>query len=178
MRQTAQYPCAALRLHVLDSARRLSTAQCGGDDDTPFMALPIFPNRNFRHATVFGNTEAGIEKPQDLVGKTLGEFALFGHDAGVWPKGILSDEYGVTVDRCRRVIGGTDHPLPAFDRTGAAVRSRQISTGTTDSTDSTDMTESRSRTGDPDRAERAAMGSVIRFHFRGNNNASLHPEPA
>lgn len=38
-----------------------------------------------------------------------------GHDAGVWPKGILSDEYGVTVDQCRWVIGGTDHPIPAFD---------------------------------------------------------------
>src|SRR5581483_8043509 len=84
-------------------------------DDAPFLALPIFPNRNFRHSAVFVNTAAGIEKPQDLAGKTIGEFALFGHDAGVWPKGILSDEYGVTVDQCRWVIGGTDHPIPAFD---------------------------------------------------------------
>jgi 4,5-dihydroxyphthalate decarboxylase len=84
-------------------------------EDAPFLALPVFPNRNFRHSAVFVNTEAGIEKPQDLAGKTIGEFALFGHDAGVWPKGILSDEYGVTVDQCRWVIGGTDHPIPAFD---------------------------------------------------------------
>ncbi|MBO4254231.1 4,5-dihydroxyphthalate decarboxylase [Streptomyces griseorubiginosus] len=84
-------------------------------DDAPFMALPIFPNRNFRHSAVFVNTEAGIDKPQDLAGKTLGEFALFGHDAGVWAKGILSDEYGVGVEQCRWVIGGTNHPLPAFD---------------------------------------------------------------
>ena len=83
--------------------------------DAPFMALPIFPNRNFRHSAIFVNTAAGIEKPQDLAGKTIGEFALFGHDAGVWPKGILSDEYGVTVEQCRWVIGGTDHPIPAFD---------------------------------------------------------------
>ena len=84
-------------------------------DDAPFLALPIFPNRNFRHSAVFVNTAAGIEKPQDLAGKTIGEFALFGHDAGVWPKGILSDEYGVTVQQCRWVIGGTNHPIPAFD---------------------------------------------------------------
>ncbi|MBS2531229.1 4,5-dihydroxyphthalate decarboxylase [Catenulispora sp. NF23] len=83
-------------------------------EDAPFMALPIFPNRNFRHSAIFVNTAAGIEKPEDLAGKTIGEFALFGHDAGVWPKGILSDEYGVTVDQCRWVIGGTDHPIPAF----------------------------------------------------------------
>jgi ABC-type nitrate/sulfonate/bicarbonate transport system substrate-binding protein len=85
------------------------------DRDAPFVALPVFPNRNFRHSAIFVNTEAGIEKPQDLAGKTVGEFALFGHDAGVWPKGILSDEYGVTVDQCSWVIGGTDHPIPAFD---------------------------------------------------------------
>ena len=84
-------------------------------EDAPFMALPIFPNRNFRHSAVFVNTAAGIDKPQDLAGKTIGEFALFGHDAGVWPKGILADEYGVTVDQCRWVIGGTDHPIPSLD---------------------------------------------------------------
>lgn len=83
-------------------------------EDSPFLALPIFPNRNFRHSSVFVNTAAGIEKPQDLVGKTIGEFAMFGHDPGVWMKGIFSDEYGVTPDQSRWVIGGTDHPLPAF----------------------------------------------------------------
>ncbi|MFK0143384.1 substrate-binding domain-containing protein [Streptomyces murinus] len=84
-------------------------------EDSPFLALPIFPNRNFRHSSVFVNTAAGIEKPQDLVGKTIGEFAMFGHDPGVWMKGIFSDEYGLTPDQSRWVIGGTDHPLPAFD---------------------------------------------------------------
>ncbi|GAA4547956.1 substrate-binding domain-containing protein [Amycolatopsis samaneae] len=84
-------------------------------EDSPFLALPIFPNRNFRHSAVFVNTAAGIEKPQDLAGRTIGEFAMFGHDPGVWIKGIFSDEYGLTPDRSRWVIGGTDHPIPAFD---------------------------------------------------------------
>ncbi|MFF4188866.1 4,5-dihydroxyphthalate decarboxylase [Streptomyces sp. NPDC001691] len=84
-------------------------------DDSPFLALPVFPNRNFRHSSVFVNTAAGIEDPQDLAGKTIGEFALFGHDPGVWMKGIFSDEYGLTPDQSRWVIGGTDHPIPAFD---------------------------------------------------------------
>ncbi|GAA4510898.1 4,5-dihydroxyphthalate decarboxylase [Actinoallomurus oryzae] len=84
-------------------------------EDSPFLALPIFPNRNFRHSSVFVNTAAGIERPQDLAGKTIGEFALFGHDPGVWIKGILADEYGVTPDQCHWVIGGTDRPIPAFD---------------------------------------------------------------
>lgn len=84
-------------------------------EDSPFLALPIFPNRNFRHSSVFVNTAAGIEKPQDLQGRTIGEFAMFGHDAGVWIKGIFSDEYGLTPDQSRWVIGGTDHPIPPFD---------------------------------------------------------------
>jgi 4,5-dihydroxyphthalate decarboxylase len=84
------------------------------DDRAPFRALPIFPNRNFRHSAIYINTRSGIEKPADLAGKTVGEFALYGHDAGIWPKGILSDEYGLTPDQCRWVIGGTDHPIPPF----------------------------------------------------------------
>ncbi|MFF7604503.1 4,5-dihydroxyphthalate decarboxylase [Streptomyces parvulus] len=84
-------------------------------DESPFLALPVFPNRNFRHSSVFVNTAAGIEKPQDLAGRTIGEFAMFGHDPGVWIKGIFSDEFGLTPDRSRWVVGGTDHPVPAFD---------------------------------------------------------------
>jgi hypothetical protein len=84
-------------------------------EDAPFLALPVFPNRNFRHSAIFVNAASGIEKPQDLAGKTVGEFALYGHDAGVWPKGILADDYGVTPEQCRWIIGGTNHPIPSFD---------------------------------------------------------------
>ncbi|MEW2515363.1 4,5-dihydroxyphthalate decarboxylase [Streptomyces sp. NPDC046870] len=84
-------------------------------DDAPFLALPILPNRNFRHSAIFVNTTSGIVKPRDLAGRTVGEFALYGHDAGIWSKGILADEYGVTPDQCRWVVGGTNHPIPAFD---------------------------------------------------------------
>ncbi|WP_030897847.1 ABC transporter substrate-binding protein [Streptomyces sp. NRRL F-5126] len=84
-------------------------------DDSPFLALPIFPNRNFRHSALFVNADSGIEKPEDLAGRTVGEFGMWGHDPGVWMKGVLADEYGVTPDRMRWVIGGTNHPIPAFD---------------------------------------------------------------
>lgn len=84
-------------------------------DDPPFIAIPVFPNRVFRHSAIYINTSSGIEKPQDLVGKTIGEFAVYGHDAGVWPKGILSDEYGVKPDQCRWIVGGLDWPLAPID---------------------------------------------------------------
>lgn len=84
-------------------------------DNPPFIAIPVFPNRVFRHAAIYINKDSGIKKPQDLAGKTVGEFGVYGHDAGVWPKGILADDYGVTPDQCRWVIGATDWYMPPFD---------------------------------------------------------------
>jgi len=85
------------------------------DADDSLVAIPIFPNRAFRHSAIYINTTKGIAKPEDLAGKTIGELALYGHDAGVIPKGILSDEYGVQPNRCRWVVGGIDFPLNPLD---------------------------------------------------------------
>lgn len=84
-------------------------------EESSLLALPIFPPRHFLHSAIFINVNAGIEQPQDLVGKTVGEFALYGHDAGMWPRGILSDEYGVRPEQCSWVIGGTNYPIPSPD---------------------------------------------------------------
>ncbi|GAA4910438.1 4,5-dihydroxyphthalate decarboxylase [Actinomycetospora succinea] len=83
--------------------------------DPPFVALPVFPARHFRHSAIWVSTASGIEKPQDLAGRTVGEFAVYGTDPGVWLKGILAEEHGVTPDRCRWVVGGVDAPMPPFD---------------------------------------------------------------
>jgi hypothetical protein len=79
--------------------------------DPPFVAIPVFPARQFRHAAIFVNTASGIEKPEDLAGATIGEFGTYGHDVGVVAKGILADDHGVTPQQCRWVIGGADTPL-------------------------------------------------------------------
>ncbi|MDT8912656.1 4,5-dihydroxyphthalate decarboxylase [Amycolatopsis sp. PS_44_ISF1] len=82
--------------------------------ESPFLALPVFPNRHFRHSALFVDDRSGITRPEDLVGRTVGEFALWGHDPGVWMKGVLAEEHGVTPERMSWVIGGTEHPLPPF----------------------------------------------------------------
>lgn len=84
-------------------------------EDPPFIALPVFLGRQFRHSAIFVNTSSGIDSPYDLAGKTVGEFATYGHDAGVNAKGMLSDEFGVTADQCRWIIGGFDWPMAPFD---------------------------------------------------------------
>ena len=74
-----------------------------------FIAIPVFPSRFFRMSTVFINTEAGISVPKDLVGKRIGvpEYQM---TAGVWIRGILSDEYGVPCDRVHYFQGGAEEP--------------------------------------------------------------------
>ena len=84
-------------------------------EEPPFLAIPVFPNRCFRHSAIYVNVSSGIRKPEDLIGKKIGELAMYGHDAGVWPKGILSDDYGVTFDHCQWFIGGLDWPLKPID---------------------------------------------------------------
>ncbi len=83
-------------------------------DDPPFLALPVFLLHMFRHSAIYVN-KASVKKPQDLVGKRIGELAMYGHDAGVWPKGILSDEFGVRPEQSRWLIGGIDFPLKPIE---------------------------------------------------------------
>ena len=64
--------------------------------DAPFIAIPVFPNRFFRYSAIFVNAEKSIRSPHDLCGRRVGELLRYGHDAGIWAKGVLSDEYGVT----------------------------------------------------------------------------------
>ena len=78
--------------------------------EPPFIALPIFPLRFFRHSAIFINTNKGIKSPKDLIGKSVGEFFFFGHDAGLWAKGILAEHYGVPTDSVTYQVGGVDHP--------------------------------------------------------------------
>ncbi|MBB5918285.1 4,5-dihydroxyphthalate decarboxylase [Nocardia transvalensis] len=87
------------------------------ESESPFVALPIFPNRVFRHSCVFVNTRSGITGPDDLVGRTIGEFGTYGQDSNVWSKGILMDEYGFRPERNRWVIGGLERPSAPFDFT-------------------------------------------------------------
>jgi 4,5-dihydroxyphthalate decarboxylase len=75
----------------------------------PFIAIPVFPSRMFRHNGIFVNTDSGISKPQDLVGKRVGtpEYQL---TAPVWQRGILSDEYNVPVSSMLHFQGGLEQP--------------------------------------------------------------------
>src|SRR5580765_862365 len=76
-------------------------------DPAPFIAIPIFPSRSFRHSGIYINASAGIRKPADLAGKRIGcaEYQL---TANVWIRGILNDEYGVTPSSFTTFLGGLE----------------------------------------------------------------------
>jgi len=78
-------------------------------DDPPFIAIPIFPSRMFRHSGIYISTKSGIKEPKDLVGKRVGnpEYQL---TAQVWIRGILADEYGVDHRSMNYFTGGEDTP--------------------------------------------------------------------
>jgi 4,5-dihydroxyphthalate decarboxylase len=71
----------------------------------PFLALPIFPHRRFRHGFIFINKSKGISKPSDLVDRRIGVESGFQPAAAVWLRGILSDEYSIPH---REIIWVTD----------------------------------------------------------------------
>jgi len=83
--------------------------------ESPYIAIPVFPNRMFRHSSIFVNTSSCIEKPEDLVGKRIGEFGIYSQDSGVWAKGMLMDEYGFRPERNSWLIGGLNEPAAPFD---------------------------------------------------------------
>lgn len=83
--------------------------------ESPYVALPVFPNRIFRHSSVFVHVGSGVDGPADLVGRRIGEFGMYSQDSGVWAKGVLMDEYGFRPGDNRWVIGGLDRPAPPFD---------------------------------------------------------------
>lgn len=73
--------------------------------DSPFVALPVFPSRMFRHNSIYVNSGSGIEKPADLVGRIVGvpEYEV---TAAVWIRGMLAEHHDLPVSSVRYRTGG------------------------------------------------------------------------
>jgi 4,5-dihydroxyphthalate decarboxylase len=78
-------------------------------DSPPFIAIPVFPSRFFRHSCIYVNSKAGIREPKDLIGKRVGvpEYQI---TAAVWIRGILADNYQVPVSGPEYFTGGLEEP--------------------------------------------------------------------
>lgn len=76
--------------------------------DCPYVAVPVFLSRAFRHTSIYVRKDR-IKTPQDLKGKRVGlpEYQL---SANVWARALLQDDYGVHPEDVHWVRGGIETP--------------------------------------------------------------------
>ena len=60
----------------------------------PYIGLPVFPSRSFRHSAIYIRTDRGIRGPRDLAGRTVGvrEYSM---TAALVARGVLEDDFGL-----------------------------------------------------------------------------------
>ncbi len=98
--RSAEFDVSELSL----SSFTVKTAQ----DDCPYVGVPVFLSRAFRHTAIYVRTDR-IKKPEDLKGKKVGlpEYQL---TANVWARALLQDDYGVKPSDIIWVRGGIEEP--------------------------------------------------------------------
>lgn len=62
--------------------------------DAPYVGVPVFLSRAFRHSAIYIRTDRGIRSPADLAGRTIG-LPEYQQTAALWVRGILREYYGV-----------------------------------------------------------------------------------
>jgi 4,5-dihydroxyphthalate decarboxylase len=97
-----------------------------GRRTSPYIAVPAFPSRAFRHSAVYVRTDRGIARPEDLAGATVG-VPEFQQTAALWVRGILADRHGVPPSAIRWRSGGLERPggeerIPVQVREGIDLR--------------------------------------------------------
>jgi 4,5-dihydroxyphthalate decarboxylase len=76
---------------------------------SPYLALPVFLSRMFRHSAIYVRADRGIERPQDLRGRRVGvpEYQM---SAAMWARGMLQEDHGVRPEEMRWHQGGLESP--------------------------------------------------------------------
>ncbi len=75
--------------------------------ECPYVGLPVFPSRSFRHSAIYVRTDRGINEPSDLRGRRVGvrEYSM---TAALVARGLLEDEYGVRSQDIHWLYGPAD----------------------------------------------------------------------
>lgn len=74
---------------------------------SPFIGIPVFPSKAFRHGFICVNRNAGIAGPKDLAGKRIGT-PLYTQTAAIWIRGDLENVYGVDLSGVQWVQGAVE----------------------------------------------------------------------
>lgn len=82
---------------------------CQGD--SPFVAIPVFPSKVFRHGFITISRQANIKEPKDLAGRRIG-LPLYTQTAAIWCRGVLQEDYGVDLSGVTWIEGAVPNPGP------------------------------------------------------------------
>ena len=77
--------------------------------DNPYVGVPVFPSRAFRHSGIYIRTDRGIRVPADLKGRKVG-LAEYQLTANVWIRAFLENDFGVEPTSIHWVRGGIEVP--------------------------------------------------------------------
>jgi 4,5-dihydroxyphthalate decarboxylase len=73
--------------------------------NSPFIGIPVFPSRVFRHSAFYVRADRGIASPKDLEGKTVG-IPEWAQTAGIYARGFLSETAGVDLTKIKWLQAG------------------------------------------------------------------------
>lgn len=73
--------------------------------NSPFIGIPVFPSRVFRHSAFYVCADRGIRSPKDLEGKTVG-IPEWAQTAGIYARGFLAETAGVDLAKIKWVQAG------------------------------------------------------------------------
>ena len=73
--------------------------------NSPFVGIPVFPSRVFRHSAFYVRADRGIASPKDLEGKTVG-IPEWAQTAGIYARGFLAETAGVDLRKIKWVQAG------------------------------------------------------------------------
>ncbi len=73
--------------------------------NSPFIGIPVFPSRVFRHSAFYVRADRGIKMPKDLEGKSVG-IPEWAQTAGIYARGFLSETAGVDLSKIKWVQAG------------------------------------------------------------------------
>jgi len=75
--------------------------------EAPFVGIPAFISREFRHSCIYVHTASGIECPEDLRDKRIG-IERWNQSATVWARAALSHDYDVRPNEVQWFFGHQD----------------------------------------------------------------------
>jgi 4,5-dihydroxyphthalate decarboxylase len=78
-------------------------------DNPPYIGLPVFPSRVFRHSSVYVRADGKVKKPEDIAGKRVG-VPQWSQTATVYTRGWITDTVGIPLSRMTWFQSGVNDP--------------------------------------------------------------------